>query len=116
MNCTHSIVEMNFLEKYFQESIQVAPPAYEFQDDVETVYECERLMASAGYRQLPVDQQAEITHSRKQILENWQTGVLVPSDNFTEPHDDRLLRYKFNLLRSLWAEHKGKPLPEYSRM
>jgi hypothetical protein len=116
MNYTHSIVETNFLEEYFQESIQAVPPAYAFPHDVETVYECERLIASPGYRQLPVDQQAEIRHYREQILENWQGEVSVQSNHFTEPHDDRLFRYKSNLLKSLWEEYKGKPLPKNGRL
>ena len=115
MNYTNAMAETNLLEGHFRELAPAASPEYEFSSDVETIYECERIMALPGYKQLPIDEQAEVAYRREQILQNWQHGIPVSSDNVIEPHDDRFLRYKLQALSSLWAEHKGRPLLEYSR-
>jgi hypothetical protein len=84
--------------------------------DVETVYECERIMALPGYRQLPFDQQAEVESQRQQILQTWQDGVNIPGTGYIEPHDDRFLRHKLERVKRLWALHKGMPLAAETRI
>jgi hypothetical protein len=116
MNYTNTMAETNLLEGHFRELTAATSPEYEFPSDVEALYECERIMALPGYKQLPIYEQAEVERRREQILQNWQAGIPVQSDDCNEPHDDRLLRYKFNMLKSLWAQYQGEPLPEYGRV
>jgi hypothetical protein len=112
MDCTNSMSRMNQFARHFQELVPQALCQYESANDVETVYECERMMALPDYKQLPINEQSAIADRRQQILRNWQFGASVPSDDSAEPHDDRLLRHKLNRLQSLWANHEGRPLPE----
>jgi hypothetical protein len=111
MNCTHSIAQINPSEHDFQETAFSSPYEREFSNDVETFYECERIMALPGYRQLPLDEQAEVARTRERILQNWQAVVSVQPDDFSAPHDDRLLRHKLNMLRSLGSEYAKEALP-----
>jgi hypothetical protein len=113
MNTTNSTAEMNLSEVFFQHLVLAPMPEREFSNDVEAVYECERMMALPGYKQLPLDEQAEVARTREQILQNWQADK---SNDFSAPEDDRFLRYKFNLVKNLWAQHQGEPLPEYGRV
>jgi hypothetical protein len=114
MNYTNVMVKPNSLEDCFQELARLASPEHDFSGDVEAVYECERIMALPGYKQLPIDQQAEVTHRREQILQNWQDPLSLHNDDSEQSNDDRLLRFKLNRLMSLCTKQKGKPLPEYN--
>jgi hypothetical protein len=109
------MAQMSPPQEHFRRLLLTSPPEHEFPNDVEAVYECERMMSLPAYRQLPLDEQAELAHTREQILRSWQAGAPLASDDFSAPHDDRFLRYKFNMLKSLWAQYKGEPLPENGR-
>ena len=116
MNYTNVMAIPNSLEDCFQELARLASPEHEFPGDVEAVYECERIMALPTYKQLPIDQQAEVTHRREQILQSWQAPLSLHNEDSEQSNDDRLLRFKLNRLMSLCSQQKGKPLPEYSEI
>jgi hypothetical protein len=102
--------------KHISELVEAIPSEHCFfsDSDVETVYECERIMALPGYRQLPYDQQAEVERQREQIMQMWESGADIHCQDHSEPHDDRFLRHKLNVVKRLWNQHQGMPLPAMS--
>ena len=118
MNHANLTAETDLFARHIAELTHTILPEHDClsDSDVATVYECERIMALPGYRQLPFDQQAEVERQKERILQTWQAGENVPCGGYVEPHDDRFLRHKLQGVQRLWALHHGLPVAVENRM